>query len=338
MTVRVYRSTDVGAPSIDLSIGSIITLLDACLVNGYGSKAALGWTKQFSGTNKAVYLQGTGGAGNALRVVDDVVNQVGGGVTTACKLHGVRGALTVDTYKGRFGDSVGCFITKPETTGGGGWVLIGNEYSFYLCTKRAGWGNGWSIGYFGDCSSYASDPATDIGKTIFSFPTAQTTVGSPPPSNYDGVIGFISSGSGNSGSPGTRLAGDVGGIYTDANGYGGVMINFALAMGYLKDTILYPSRVSNGLVCSPVMVVIPSSSVLTQPAGYQGDTEIRGVIPGRYIPLHHSSKFTPEPQKQFTFTSGEMAGKTLEAFYSWDYSTSAQGNTNLVLLEVSDTW
>lgn len=37
MTVRVYRSTDAGAPVLTGQVGSLITLLDACLVNGYGS-------------------------------------------------------------------------------------------------------------------------------------------------------------------------------------------------------------------------------------------------------------------------------------------------------------
>jgi hypothetical protein len=35
----------------------MITLLDACLVNGYGSMPSSGWTKPYSGTNKAVYRQ-----------------------------------------------------------------------------------------------------------------------------------------------------------------------------------------------------------------------------------------------------------------------------------------
>ena len=39
MAVTVYRSTDTGAPALYTdSAGSLITILDACLVNGYGSQ------------------------------------------------------------------------------------------------------------------------------------------------------------------------------------------------------------------------------------------------------------------------------------------------------------
>jgi hypothetical protein len=51
----VYRSTDSGAPVITTALGAMVTLLDACLVNGYGSKPAAGWAKSFTGTNGAVY-------------------------------------------------------------------------------------------------------------------------------------------------------------------------------------------------------------------------------------------------------------------------------------------
>jgi hypothetical protein len=38
MTIRFYRSSDFGAPSLAGVAGSLITLLDACLVNGYGNQ------------------------------------------------------------------------------------------------------------------------------------------------------------------------------------------------------------------------------------------------------------------------------------------------------------
>lgn len=36
-SVRVYQSTDTGAPSVSGTAGALITLLDACLINGYGT-------------------------------------------------------------------------------------------------------------------------------------------------------------------------------------------------------------------------------------------------------------------------------------------------------------
>jgi hypothetical protein len=56
MTVRVYTSTDASAPVLNESSGSLINVLDACLVNGYGSKVSSGWAKAFSNsTTGAAY-------------------------------------------------------------------------------------------------------------------------------------------------------------------------------------------------------------------------------------------------------------------------------------------
>ena len=72
MTVTVYLSTDASAPTLDGNVGSLITVLDAVLVNGYGAKAAAGWTKAFSGTNKAAYRNSPStGTGLFWRIQDD---------------------------------------------------------------------------------------------------------------------------------------------------------------------------------------------------------------------------------------------------------------------------
>lgn len=71
MGVNYYTSEDAGAPALSGQVGALIALLDAVLVNGYGSKAALGWTKAFSGTNKAAYrLDHATNSGRYLRVDD----------------------------------------------------------------------------------------------------------------------------------------------------------------------------------------------------------------------------------------------------------------------------
>ncbi len=71
MTVRIYRSTDASAPVLSGTAGALITVLDACLVNGFGSSVSAGWTKPFSsGALIAAYKQGTGSNGFYLRVND----------------------------------------------------------------------------------------------------------------------------------------------------------------------------------------------------------------------------------------------------------------------------
>jgi hypothetical protein len=72
----IYRSDDASAPVLSGTAGSLISVFDACLVNGYGAKGAAGWTKPFTGTNKAAFLMGTGGTSRRmyLRIDDAGVN------------------------------------------------------------------------------------------------------------------------------------------------------------------------------------------------------------------------------------------------------------------------
>jgi len=58
MPWTLYQSTDSGAPALSGQAGSLLEVLDACLVNGYGGKAAAGWGIAFSSGNKRVYRPG----------------------------------------------------------------------------------------------------------------------------------------------------------------------------------------------------------------------------------------------------------------------------------------
>lgn len=45
--VKVYRWDDAGAPSLDKTAGCMMAIFEACLVTGYGTKAAAGWSLAF---------------------------------------------------------------------------------------------------------------------------------------------------------------------------------------------------------------------------------------------------------------------------------------------------
>lgn len=73
-TSFLFTSEDAGAPVLNNTLGSVIAVLTACLVNGYGSKEPLGWTMPFfsSGANVAVYKNNPyTGSGCYLRVQDN---------------------------------------------------------------------------------------------------------------------------------------------------------------------------------------------------------------------------------------------------------------------------
>lgn len=61
-TPTVYTSADASAPVLTGEVGKLVALLDAVLVNGYGAKAAAGWTKEYAASNYGAYKQGGGGS------------------------------------------------------------------------------------------------------------------------------------------------------------------------------------------------------------------------------------------------------------------------------------
>lgn len=131
----IYRSTDSGAPTLSGTAGSLITVLDAVLVNGYGAKAAAGWTKAFSGTNKAAYKNG-GGCQMYFRI-DDSAPSAG----TLARIRGFETMSDVDTGTGAFPTTTqqtnGLFILKSSTADSTNrpWIILADSstcYCFFL--------------------------------------------------------------------------------------------------------------------------------------------------------------------------------------------------------------
>jgi len=129
----VYKSSDASAPTLTGQVGALIGVLDACLVNGYGSKSAAGWTKAFSGTNLASYLPS---AGHYLDVNDAAA---GAGGAQEATVRGYESMTAVGTGTNAFPTtaqiaSPGEFIRKSATADATarGWLLIADQYTFYL--------------------------------------------------------------------------------------------------------------------------------------------------------------------------------------------------------------
>jgi len=115
MAVTEYKWTDAGAPQITNTPGALITVLNACLVNGYGSKAAAGFALVYTGTNKAAFRASAGTERCYLRVVDDN--------TTIAKLQLFDTMSDVDTGTGQV----------PST----GIYFGGSGYSNYFVFLKA---------------------------------------------------------------------------------------------------------------------------------------------------------------------------------------------------------
>lgn len=131
MTPITYRSDDTSAPTISGTAGALEAALYAILVTGYGSKAAAGWTRDFSGTNKAVFRQGDG-LQYFLRIDD-----------TDARLARMRGYKTIADVDGA--TSTNPFPTDSQLSGGSyfrksttadstarPWICWATEKSFYM--------------------------------------------------------------------------------------------------------------------------------------------------------------------------------------------------------------
>lgn len=132
MTVRVYRWDDASAPQLNNAAESLINILDACLVNGYGAKPSLGWTKPFSGTNLAVYRM-AGGNQRYLRVSDSS--------SVAATMRGYGAMTDVSTGTDEFPTaaqaSSGINYYKSSNSTTRPWVLIGDDKCFYMIGSSA---------------------------------------------------------------------------------------------------------------------------------------------------------------------------------------------------------
>jgi len=178
MTVRVYKSDDVDAPVLSGVVGSIIDVLDACLVNGYTGKPAAGWTKEFSGTNTAVY-RGASGLRHYLRVQHTTAQypSLRGYVSMTDINTGTRPFPTTAQLPAGITPVVSSTASAIERP----WVIVANARALYLWV---GFGftvlgeptTSADVTFFGEIVSYLN--GDDYGTAIVGKTTQDTTVGS----------------------------------------------------------------------------------------------------------------------------------------------------------------
>lgn len=383
MTVNVYRSDDAGAPSLSGTVGALITVLDALLINGYNSvsvtsitrsgsvatvtvsgghgfrtdgssaqavisgavetdyngtfpitvtnttvftytvpgtpttpatgtilskRAGAGFTKEFSGTNKAVYRAASG---NQMRLRIDDTN------ATQARFVGYETMSDVDTGTGPFPTAAqisgGLYCRKSDTASAAvrSWIALSNGVSLFFLPYAASTGlttpsPGDTSGhfFFGDITTYKSGDA---------YHTA--------------IFGSISGGSGT-------------GTLTDLS-----LITSACAGHYLARTHLQTggaitagkavhgnygtaTQMATGLVSSvdPITGGIGLGFVEINETGV---TATRGRLPGLWGPLVTNAGAYLDTLSG----SGNLSGKTFLLVQSASANTAAR-----VAFEISNTW
>lgn len=165
-TTRIYKSTDSGAPVLVGGVSSLINLLDKCLVTGYGSKTAAGWTKPYTGTDKAAFRNSVaaGGSGMYLRV-HDAGSGTGGAREALVRGYATMSDVDTGTVETPTAAQVAASVVwrKSNTVDSTArpWVLIADERTFYLCIDTGTLATEYGAGTYaaGDFESFVpGDP------------------------------------------------------------------------------------------------------------------------------------------------------------------------------------
>ena len=176
MATIVYKSTDSGAPTLSGTAGDLITLLDAILVGtsgiAYGSKASAGWTKSYSGTNKASYRNNSvTGSGCHVRIDDDAPG-AGGAREAFARVYKTMSDIDTGTQPCPTvaQNANGQIIRKSSTLDSTArpWILVADDKTFTL-----------TIG--ADVTSYSS---TESGHSTLFHAGDYETANSGDTSNY----------------------------------------------------------------------------------------------------------------------------------------------------------
>jgi hypothetical protein len=309
MALTVYKSTDASAPVLSGTAGTLIALLDACLVNGYTGKTALGWVKAFSATNSAVY-RAPSGLRHYLQITD--TGALGRGA-------GDSGAFGFETMTA-FGVGSGQYPTPGQLVNGlcwcksqandataRSWMLVGDDRTFYLAMNAQN--TAPYIHAFGEFESYkAGDSFNSVIVGSSSFNNNTATMGAVAPQAY-GAAGasngiFIARSY-------TQLGSSLGAYFV------GPMAN---AAGLGASGIAYPNGPDGGLYQGPVFVCEPGAG-----------TPIRGRMRGYYAPLHAM------PLVMYD-TASNIQGLTGVTCMAVTCTSSGTGPNAQVLFDITGPW
>lgn len=158
-TVTLYSSTDTNAPVLNGNAGSLITVLTACLVNGYGSKAGAGWTLLGvnSGGTSALYKMGSG-SGYTMQINDGITSSS----QNAAYYAGIVGGAPSSTFASgpalpfpSYGGTIFKSMQTVQATAVPWWVIATSNMMYLIVSPGLCIGNAYSAGAQQLCSIYS---------------------------------------------------------------------------------------------------------------------------------------------------------------------------------------
>jgi hypothetical protein len=308
----IYRSSDTSAPTLSGTAGDLVNVLDKCLVAGYGAKAAAGWSKPYTGANKAAFRPGAG-TRFYLRVQDDAP---GVGVARECRLNGYEVMSDVDTGTGPFPSS--SFLTGRKSTDTSAttrtWLVVADNRTAYVCVLTGDTAQRYFCFAFGDFYSFINSDQYNcmlIGRT---GENAAPQVNSEHMADLavapSGVLGGHHMARGHTG-----LGGAVNfGKHGDSAKSG--------SLTYINGILPFTNPSDGGLYLSRIWVHDPATTPVNG---------IRGRLRGLWHFLHPLGSVADGDTINGV---GELAGKSfLFVRNAWAYA----GNDAILTFETSDT-
>jgi len=319
MPVTVYKSTDGSAPVLTGAAGSLVTVLDAVLVNGYGAKAAAGWSKAYSGTNKAAYRTGAGPQ-HYFRVQDDAPNPTLANGREA-RVRGFEAMTTVDAGTGPFPTTAqlanGLFQTKSASDDGTArpWIIVADSRTLHLWVKSGWYGANWAGSSFGEY--YSTSIPVETHRSIIINRAVELIAATPNMPEVNERLSDLAA-----------VTAALVGHYTPRNWQGGMQSavnvgkhgNAAHSAAVMVGLYPYPSPSDGGVHLAPLTVHEPISGVSIP----------RGRVRGLWHWLHPAGS---QVSDQDTFSgTGPLAGK------SFMIIKPGPGGLGTFVVETSDTW
>lgn len=339
MTVTVYRSSDGSAPVLSGTAGTLITVLQKCLIDGYGSQTGAGWTYLTGFTNPSgnvgVFQAGTGSNGYSFRVNDNAA-RVGttdeaAGTPTALQAR-IRGYETMNLITDPTGtpnpfptiaqNASGFFIRKSASVDANArnWIVVADArtcYMFIATTDVASSYIAWMMG------EYYSFKTSDAGRSIvmgMSTESAATATLDPLNNIQLRMTSSFSNGLGRSLARSVNgSAGAISGTSVPLIGDGGFNTANAVDLVLGVGSTNYTNAADSRLYLAPVRVGQATGSTA-------------GDYRGRLRGLWHFGHPIASAADGDTFSgAGDLAGKTFLVI-----KTGLNGG--LYVVETSNTW
>jgi hypothetical protein len=307
MAWTYYSSADAGAPTLNGTVGALITVLDAILINGYGAKPAAGWTKPFSGTNAAAYRI-NGSFTNYYFRVDDNAPGAAGAREARVTMYETMSDVNTGTNA-----STNRYVRKSGTLDATArtWKAVADEVTliFFCSFDNSADYNGTYIGQF-----YSYMPNDQHGVTIIARTSENQSAYTP---NIEQVLRLATTAE-----AGTTVAKSVNGITPNVNGFKTCGLYRNDDSQRSRGPYTLPNAADGSLVLTPLYI-----------SNVEGaDKTLRGRVRGLWIPLHSNLDSVFAINDTWSGT-GDLAGKS----FVYAGSAASVGAGGFIVLETSNT-